>query len=77
MTDTTAANQSMLEIAVNAAAAGHDLTGFERVDADVGLPDGYEARCRKCGKTAWVGDDGLMYSLLDAKRCPGLKLLPR
>ena len=76
MTDTTAANESMLEIAVNAAAAGHDLTGFEKVDAAVGLPDGYEARCRKCGRTAWVGDDGLMYSLLDRDRCPGLKRVP-
>ena len=50
MTDTTAANESMLEIAVNAAAAGHDLTGFEPVDSTVGLPDGYEARCRGCGQ---------------------------
>ena len=58
------ANESMLEIAVNAAADGHDLTGFEPVDAADGLPDRYEARCRKCGRTAWVGDDGLMYSLL-------------
>ena len=70
MTNKTAANDSMLEVAVNAAAAGHDLTGFEKVDAAVGLPDGYEARCRKCGKTAWVGDDGLMYSLLEERCMP-------
>ena len=63
-TDRSSANESMLEIAVNAAAAGHDLTGFEPVDATVGLPDGHEARCRDCDQTAWVGDGGLMYSLL-------------
>ena len=68
MTNAPAANDSMLEIAVNAVAVGHDLTGFERVDATVGLPDGYEAKCRNCGKTAWVGDDGLIYSLLSRHR---------
>ena len=64
MSDKTAANESMLEIAVNAAAAGHDLSGFRPVNATEGLPNGYEARCRKCGRTAWVGEDGLQYSLL-------------
>jgi hypothetical protein len=29
MIDTTAVNESMLEIVVNAATARHDLTGFE------------------------------------------------
>jgi hypothetical protein len=67
MSDKTAANESMLEIAVNAAAAGHDLSGFRSVNAIEGLPNGYEARCRKCGRTAWVGEDGLMYSLLDSE----------
>ena len=57
-------NEAMLEIAVNAAADGHDLSGFKPVDAADGLPDGYEARCRKCGRMAWVGADGLVYSLL-------------
>jgi hypothetical protein len=76
MNASPAANESMLEIAVNAAAAGHDLTGFEKVDEAVGLPEGYEARCRKCRKTAWVGEDGLTFSLLNAERCPGIKLLP-
>ena len=65
MTNKNAANESMLEIAVNAAAAGHDLSGFRPVNATEGLPNGYEARCRKCGRTAWVGEGGLMYSLLD------------
>ena len=64
MTDKTAANESMLEIAVNAAAAGHDLGGFEPVDDTDGRPAGYQARCRSCGRTAWAGEDGLKYSLL-------------
>ena len=70
MSDRATANESMLEIAVNAAAAGHDLTGFRRVNAAVGMPDGYEARCRKCSRTAWVGDNGLVHSLL-GNRCKG------
>ena len=67
MTDKTAANESMLEIAVNAAAAGHDLSGFEPVQDGDAKPNGYQAKCRKCGQTAWVGDSGLIYSLLDSE----------
>jgi hypothetical protein len=37
------------------------------VNAAQSLPNGYEARCHKCGRTAWVGEDGLMYSLLDSE----------
>jgi hypothetical protein len=64
MSGSRTANEAMLEIAVNAAGDEHDLGGFVSVDADVGLPDGYEARCRRCGRTVWVGDDGMRYSLL-------------
>ena len=59
------ANDSMLEIAVNALAAGHDLSGFEPVQDQDGDPNGYQARCKRCGASVWVGDNGLMYSLLD------------
>ena len=70
MSDTTeAANESMLAIAVDAAAAGHDLTGFEPVEDDHAVLRGYQAQCRRCGKTAWVGRQGVMYSLL-AEICP-------
>lgn len=55
---------AMLEIAVNAAGMGHDLGGFEPVQDEDGNPTGYQARCRKCDMTAWVGNDGLRYSLL-------------
>ena len=56
--------RAMLEIAVNAVFGKHDLSGFEAVDAAVGMPKGFEARCRRCERTAWVGEDGLTYSLL-------------
>jgi len=62
---TTAANETMLQIAVNAAAAGHDLSGFEPVQDADGQPNGHQARCRNCQQSVWVGDNGLMYSLLD------------
>ena len=63
------ANDSMLEIAVTAATAGHDLTGFEPVTDQDDNSNGYEARCRNCGQTAWVDFSGMMYSLL-ADTCP-------
>ncbi len=56
-----AAKESILAIQVNAALSGHDLGPFEPVEV---LTGGYEARCRKCNQSAWVGDSGLMYSLL-------------
>ena len=57
--------ESLLKIQVNAALSGHDLGPFEPVEV---LTGGYEARCRKCNQSAWVGDSGLMYSLL-AEEC--------
>jgi hypothetical protein len=44
--------ESILETQVDAALAGHDLGPFERVE------NGYQARCRRCGQTAWVGESG-------------------
>jgi hypothetical protein len=61
--DEPALRESILELQVNAALAGHDLGPFERVE------NGYQARCRRCGRTAWVGESALMYSLL-ADNCP-------
>lgn len=63
---TKEAKEAILEIQVNAALAGHDLGPFEPVDTVTG---GYQAKCRKCNQTAWVGESGLMYRLLGAK-CP-------
>jgi len=63
------AKESILSIQVNAALAGHDLGPFEPVEV---LTGGYEARCRNCNQSAWVGDSGLMYSLLDDS-CPSQK----
>jgi len=54
--------ESILEVQVEAHFTGHDLSGFEEVTVtEIG---GYQARCRKCGKTVWVGETGLIYSLL-------------
>jgi len=60
------AKESILSIQVDAALSGHDLGPFEPVEV---LTGGYEARCRKCDQSAWVGDSGLMYSLI-SNRCP-------
>ena len=65
--DKNNAKESILEIQVDAALSGHDLGPFEPVAV---LTGGYEARCRNCNQSAWVGDSGLMYSLLDDS-CPG------
>ena len=53
--------ESILHIQVDASLARHDLGPFEPVEVFTG---GYEARCRKYNQSAWVGDSGLMYSLL-------------
>jgi hypothetical protein len=60
--------ESFLELHVNAALAGQDLGPFERVE------NGYQARCRRCGQTAWVGENGVQYSLL-GQACSGM--IPR
>jgi hypothetical protein len=62
---TKAADETMLEIAVNAAAGGHDLSGFELVGNSDGHKAGYQARCRNCDQIVWVGFSGMMYSRLD------------
>jgi hypothetical protein len=59
--NTDQARAAILEAQVDAALAGHDLGPFETVDPEIG---GYQAACRRCGKTVWVGESGLMYSLL-------------
>ena len=59
------ARESILSIPVDAALTGHDLGPFEPVEV---LTGGYEARCRRGLQSAWVGDSGLLYSLLD-DRC--------
>lgn len=50
---------SQLEVMVSAALDGHDLGPFEPVHEG-----GYQARCRRCERTIWVGENGLIYSLL-------------
>lgn len=67
MEDKEAAAASRLEVMVEATLAGHDIGPFAPVDTVRG---GCEAVCRRCGRSVWVGDDGLIYSLL-ADRCPG------
>ena len=64
------AREAMLEVMVNVAGGGHDLTGFDPIQDQDRDPNGYEARCRRCNLTAWVGDGGSIYSLLAAE-CPG------
>jgi hypothetical protein len=61
------ARAAILEVQVNAALAGHDLGTFAVLDTTAG---GYEAHCRKCDKSVWVGDQGLIYSLL-GESCAG------
>jgi hypothetical protein len=58
---------AVLEAQVNAALQGHDLGPFDDVDTRIG---GWQAECRRCHMTVWVGESGLMYSLL-AETCPG------
>lgn len=65
---TDAARESMLEVMVNAALTGHDLAGFEPVNEAGSHSTGWQAVCRLCGGSVWVGKSGLVYSLL-AEQC--------
>jgi hypothetical protein len=58
---TKSAKAATLEAQVNAALSGHDIGPFEPVDPRIG---GWQAECRRCHQTVWVGDSGVMYSLL-------------
>jgi hypothetical protein len=51
------------EARAQAALGGHDLGPFDEVEDDEG-PAGWQATCRLCGRTVWVGASGLMYTLL-------------
>jgi hypothetical protein len=57
--------ENVLEAQVEAAFQGHDLGPFEPVENTI---TGFQAVCRKCGQSIWVGKNGLMYSLL-GERC--------
>lgn len=61
-----AADEAMMEIMVNAAAEGHDLTAWVLTEDGAG----WQARCRRCQGTVWVGRSGVQYSLL-AETCRG------
>ena len=56
--------ESILWVQIDAALQEHDLTPFEPVDNR-----GYQATCRRCGKSVWVAESGLMYSIL-SDSCP-------
>lgn len=57
------ANEPMMEAMVNAALNGHDLGEW------IPVKTGWQANCRKCSKSVWVGSEGVIYSLLNAP-CP-------
>jgi hypothetical protein len=59
-----AADEAMMELMVNAALAGHDLAEWILVENG----NGWQAQCRLCKGTAWVGASGVQYSLL-SDRC--------
>ena len=59
----------MLEAAIEAALGGHDLGEWLPVSVDSPAP-GWEAYCKPCGASVWVGRQGLQYSLF-ADTCPG------
>lgn len=53
---------SMLEVMVDASLQGHDLGPFEPADVITG---GFQAVCRRCARSVWVAENGLMYNLLE------------
>ena len=64
MTSNQGQRDAILEAQVEATLGGHDIGAFETVE------DGYQATCKRCGQTSWVGQNGLRHSLLE-DACPG------
>ena len=60
--------ENVLAAQVEAALQGHDLGGFEQVQEEE-YKLGYEARCKKCGKSVYVNYK-VIHSIL-APKCPG------
>lgn len=58
--------EAMLEAAIEAALGGHDLAPWEQLDES---GNEYQAHCKLCLKTTWVGSS-LRYSILE-DTCPG------
>lgn len=54
------ADDPTLEIVVNAALSGHELGVWVETES----ADGWQATCRTCEQTVWVGVTGMQYSLL-------------
>jgi hypothetical protein len=68
--DTAHQKENVLAAQVEAALQGHDLGEFEQVqEEDYKL--GYEAHCKKCGKSVCVNHK-IIHSILESK-CPGSK----
>lgn len=59
----SAADESMLQIQIEAALNGHQLGHFEPVmDRDTG---GFQAKCSLCGETVWTGALGYIIGEMD------------
>jgi len=58
--------EALLDAAVEAALGGHELGEWTAVE------DGWQATCLRCGRTTWVGETSVRYSLLDDS-CGGWK----
>lgn len=54
-----AVKEALLEAMAEAALGGHDLGEWEEVE------NGWQARCGRCDKTIWIGNEGLRYSMLE------------
>ncbi len=56
MSHTRKFKEAILEAQAEASLGGHDIGSFKPVERITG---GYEAKCRLCRSTTWVGDNGL------------------
>lgn len=63
MDDSDRFREAILEAQIEASLGAHDIGSFEEVTDTV--TGGYEARCKICAGTIWVGYNGLRYSLLE------------
>ena len=51
--------EAHLEAMATAALGGHELGDWEQVE------NGWQASCCRCGRTTWIGNNGLRYGVLE------------
>jgi len=71
MIDNERVDAVMLEVMVAATVDGHNLGAWVLMENDARQARGWQAICGLCGRSVWVGVQGVVYSILGEEGCRG------